>query len=127
VITELVQAPLSQIGGSFLGGLVSIILIQLFWSAGIHGISVVASVMAPIWYALTEENVAAVQAGEPLPNIMTQQMSAIWTAVGGSGMVLAFAILLLFSKSERYKSLGKITIWPRSEEHTSELQSRFDL
>src|SRR5699024_1757179 len=53
VITELVQAPLSQIGGSFLGGLVSIILIQIFWSAGIHGISVVASVMAPIWYALT--------------------------------------------------------------------------
>src|SRR5699024_3937856 len=42
VITELVQAPLSQIGGSFLGGLVSIILIQIFWSAGIHGISVVA-------------------------------------------------------------------------------------
>ena len=112
VITELVQAPLSQIGGSFLGGLVSIILIQIFWSAGIHGISVVASVMAPIWYALTEENVAAIQAGEPLPNIMTQQMSAIWTAVGGSGMVLALAILLLFSKSERYKNLGRITIWP---------------
>lgn len=111
VITAIFQAPLSQIGGSFLGGLVAIILIQLFWSAGIHGISVVASVMAPIWYALTEENVAAMAAGEPLPNIMTQQMSAIWTAVGGSGMVLALAILLLFAKSERYKSLGKMTIW----------------
>lgn len=111
VITALFQAPLSQIGGSFLGGLVAIILIQIFWSAGIHGISVVASVMAPIWYALSEQNAAAMAAGEPLPNIMSQQMSAVWTAVGGSGMVLALAILLLFAKSERYKSLGKMTIW----------------
>lgn len=111
VITQAMQVPLSQIGGSFLGGLVAILLIQIFWSAGIHGISVVASVMAPIWYALTEENVAAMQAGEELPNIMTQQMSAIWTAVGGSGMVLALAILLLFAKSKRYKSLGRMTIW----------------
>jgi len=111
VITALFQAPLSQIGGSFLGGLIAIILIQIFWSAGIHGISVVASVMAPIWYALAEENAAAMAAGEPLPNIMTQQMSAVWTAVGGSGMVLALAILLLFAQSERYNSLGKMTIW----------------
>lgn len=111
VITALFQAPLSQIGGSFIGGLIAIILIQIFWSAGIHGISVVASVMAPIWYALSEQNAAAMSAGEPLPNIMTQQMSAVWTAVGGSGMVLALAILLLFAKSERYKSLGKMTIW----------------
>lgn len=111
VITQLMQVPLSRVGGSFMGGLVAIILIQIFWSAGIHGISVVASVMAPIWYALTEENVAAMQAGEELPNIMTQQMSAIWTAVGGSGMVLSLAILLLFARSKRYKSLGKMTIW----------------
>ncbi|MBZ2174900.1 PTS sugar transporter subunit IIC [Schnuerera sp. xch1] len=112
VVERVLQTPLKQLGGSFLGGLIAVLLIQVLWSAGIHGISVVASVMAPIWYALAEENAAAKAAGEVLPNVMGQQMMAIWIAVGGSGMVLALAILFVWkAKSKHVKSLGKMTIW----------------
>lgn len=37
VIFSLVQAPLQNVGGSFLGGLIFVIVISLFWCVGLHG------------------------------------------------------------------------------------------
>ncbi|WP_051382180.1 PTS cellobiose transporter subunit IIC [Sediminibacillus terrae] len=111
VVGAVLREPLQMAGGSLWGAIIAIILIHLLWSFGIHGISVVASVMAPIWYSLTEENVAAHQAGEELPNIIGQPFMAIWWAVGGSGM--AFALTLLFvwrARSKHLKGLGRGSI-----------------
>ncbi|MFZ4451206.1 PTS cellobiose transporter subunit IIC [Salibacterium aidingense] len=111
VVGAVLREPLQMAGGSLWGAIIAIILIHLLWSFGIHGISVVASVMAPIWYSLTEENVAAHQAGQELPNIIGQPFMAIWWAVGGSGM--AFALTLLFvwrARSKHLKGLGKGSI-----------------
>ena len=55
----------------------------LLLSAGIHGDSIVASVMAPIWYSLAEQNAAAKVAGEEIPNIISQQFVAIWACRWG--------------------------------------------
>ncbi|GGB59154.1 PTS cellobiose transporter subunit IIC [Virgibacillus dakarensis] len=112
LVATLLREPLQMIGGSLWGALIAIFLIHLLWSFGIHGISIVASVMAPIWYSLTEENVAAQKAGEELPHIIGQPFMAIWFAVGGSGMALALTILFLWrARSKHLKSLGKASIW----------------
>ncbi|WP_040979525.1 PTS cellobiose transporter subunit IIC [Oceanobacillus jeddahense] len=108
IVGAVLREPLQMLGSSFWGAMVAIILIHLLWSFGIHGISVVASVMAPIWYSLTEQNVAAQQAGEELPHIVGQPYMAIWWAVGGSGMALALTLLFLFmAKSKHLKGLGR--------------------
>ncbi|GGJ59324.1 PTS cellobiose transporter subunit IIC [Virgibacillus salexigens] len=112
IVGAVLREPLQLLGGSFWGAIVAIILIHLLWSFGIHGISVVASVMAPIWYSLTEENVAAHQAGEALPHIVGQPFMAIWWAVGGSGMALALTLLFVWrARSKHLKSLGKGSVW----------------
>ncbi|MFD1413171.1 PTS cellobiose transporter subunit IIC [Oceanobacillus jeddahense] len=108
IVGAVLREPLQMLGSSFWGAMVAIILIHLLWSFGIHGISVVASVMAPIWYSLTEQNVTAQQAGEELPHIVGQPYMAIWWAVGGSGMALALTLLFLFmAKSKHLKGLGR--------------------
>lgn len=112
IIGTVLREPLQLIGGSLWGALIAIFLIHLLWSFGIHGISVVASIMAPIWYSLTDANRAAHQAGESLPYIIGQPFMAIWFAVGGSGM--AFALTLLFvirARSKHLKNLGKMSVW----------------
>ncbi|GAA0419206.1 MULTISPECIES: PTS cellobiose transporter subunit IIC [Virgibacillus] len=112
VVGAVLREPIQQLGGSFWGAIIAIILIHLLWSFGIHGISVVASVMAPIWYSLTEENVAAHQAGEALPHIVGQPFMAIWWAVGGSGMALALTLLFIWrARSKHLKSLGRGSVW----------------
>ncbi|WP_042222135.1 PTS cellobiose transporter subunit IIC [Oceanobacillus manasiensis] len=111
VVGAVLREPLEMLGGSFWGAMIAILLIHLLWSFGIHGISVVASVMAPIWYSLTEQNVAAQRAGEELPHIVGQPYMAIWWAVGGSGMALALTLLFLFlAKSKHLKGLGRGSI-----------------
>ena len=112
VIGVMLKEPLQALGGSLWATLLAVFLIQLLWSAGIHGDSIVASVMAPIWYSLAEQNAAAKVAGEAIPNIISQQFVAIWLAVGGSGMALALTILFIWrARSKHLKSLGKMTIW----------------
>lgn len=112
IVGAALRQPLQLIGGSLWGALIAIFLIHLLWSFGIHGISVVASIMAPIWYSLTEANVAAHKGGEALPHIIGQPFMAIWFAVGGSGM--AFALTLLFvlrARSKHLKNLGRMSVW----------------
>ncbi|WP_077329037.1 PTS cellobiose transporter subunit IIC [Virgibacillus siamensis] len=112
VVSAVLREPLQMFGSSLWGALLAILLIHLLWSFGIHGISVVASVMAPIWYSLTEQNVAAQQAGEELPYIIGQPFMAIWFAVGGSGMALALTILFVWrARSKHLKNLGRGSIW----------------
>lgn len=112
IVSEVLRQPLEAAGASLWGALIAILLIHLLWSFGIHGISVVASVMAPIWYSLTEQNVAAQQAGEELPYIIGQPFMAIWWAVGGSGMALCLTILFVWrARSKHLKSLGRGSIW----------------
>src|SRR5699024_10035964 len=112
IVGVILREPLQAMGGSLWGALIAIFLIHLFWSFGIHGTSVVASVMAPIWYSLTESNVAAQKAGEELPYIIGQPFMAIWFSVGGSAMALALTILfVMWARSRHLKNLGKMTIW----------------
>lgn len=112
VVAAILRQPLEAMGASLWGAIIAIILIHLLWSFGIHGISVVASVMAPIWYSLTEQNVAAQQAGEELPYIIGQPFMAIWVTVGGSGMALALTILFVWrARSRHLKGLGRGSIW----------------
>lgn len=112
VIGTVLKAPLELIGGSLWGALIAVFLISLLWALGLHGESIVASVLAPIWYSLTEANVAAKQAGEELPHIVGQPLMAIWFAVGGTGMAFALAILFVWrARSKHLKNLGKMSVW----------------
>lgn len=112
VISSVLKGPLELIGGSLWGALIAVFLIHFLWSLGLHGESIVASVLAPIWYSLTEANVSAQQAGEELPNIVSQPLMSVWFAVGGSGMAFALAILFVWrARSKHLKNLGKMSIW----------------
>jgi cellobiose PTS system EIIC component len=106
--------PLGALGGSLIGSLVAVFLIQLLWSCGLHGASIVGGVMGPIWLASMDANRLAFQGGAAdLPNIFTQQFFDIFIYIGGSGATLALVIaMLLRSRSKQMKQLGRLAIGP---------------
>lgn len=113
VVGQLLQEPLSALGGTLIGGLVAVFFVQLLWSTGLHGASIVGGVMGPIWLASTDANRVAFQGGQELPNIITQQFIDIFIYMGGSGSTFVFAIMMLFmAKSQQSKQLGKLAIGP---------------
>ncbi|WEG73138.1 PTS sugar transporter subunit IIC [Vagococcus intermedius] len=116
VVTTLVS-PLKNllVGNNLFGGILTVLLIQLFWSFGIHGEAVLGPIIRPMWDAAILENIEAFQASgnaHDLPNLFSEQFLQWFVQIGGSGTTLALAILFLTSKIPSIKQMGKLTIVP---------------
>lgn len=105
--------PIVNIAGNSLGGvLVPVIFITLLWTAGIHGMSVIGSLVRPIWLVLLDQNTAAIASGNALPNIAVEPFFQWFIWIGGAGATLSLAIIMCFSKSEYLKRVGRFSIIP---------------
>ncbi|MDP9741535.1 UNVERIFIED_ORG: PTS system cellobiose-specific IIC component [Bacillus sp. B2I3] len=112
VITLLLQQPLTQIGTSLVGTLITFLIITLMWSTGLHGATIVGSVMTPVWLTLSNENAASLAAGEPVKHIVTNEFNDI-ILIGGSGTTLALVLtMVLLARSQQLKQLGRLSIGP---------------
>lgn len=111
MIYGLIAAPLTALGGNIWAMVVAIIVAHLLWIVGVHGMMVIFSVLTPILTVLTNENLAAYNAGEPLPNVINSAliMQVIFV---GSGATLGLALLMLRAKSEQFRVLGKLALIP---------------
>lgn len=110
-IFTILQQPLQSLGGTLPATVIALLVEAVIWCFGIHGSSIVSSVMNPIWYALSAENLAAVEAGVAMPNVVNYQFISFFVKIGGVGATLSLTLLCLFaSKSNQYKALGKLGI-----------------
>ncbi|WP_291258588.1 PTS cellobiose transporter subunit IIC [Fusobacterium sp.] len=109
-IFVVIQTPMVKLGGGLIATIIAIILIQLLWFFGLHGQTIVNSVLDPVWNTLSLQNLEAYQAGKELPNIITKQFIETYTVgLGGTGMTIAVVFALLFVvKSRQLKELGKL-------------------
>ncbi len=111
VIYTLVQTPLQGVGLSLPGYLLMQIVCTLLMFCGIHG-NTVFSLYTPLTTAASAQNLAALSAGTPLPNIITGSFSVLCQP-GGIGGTFGLAFLLAFgAKSKRLQTLGKMSIVP---------------
>lgn len=108
-ISVVLQQPLLYLGNSIFSQLFAEMMISLFWFFGIHGDSIVSSVMGPIWHTLSEQNLAQTQEGLAATNIITQQFRDVYLIAGGTGFTGALLVsILMVAKSTRLKQLSKL-------------------
>lgn len=109
-------APLIEISGNnYFGVIIPVLLITLLWAAGIHGVSVIGSVLRPAWLVMLDANIEAAASGQAmteLPYIAPEPFYQWLIWIGGSGATIALSILFLTSKSSYLKQVGKFTIVP---------------
>lgn len=109
-LVQFVMKPVTSFAQS-LPGVVFICFIQnIFYFFGISG-WVFTPVTRSITQAAIAENAAAVAAGLAPQNIYAYGFSR-YHHIGGQLTTLPLALMMLFSKSKRYKILGKATIIP---------------
>ena len=111
LIFSTIQSNLMKFMGN---NLLSYIFFQfvtnILWFFGLHGGNIVGAVTNPIYTPLGLENLAAFQAGETMPNIINNQFGKLFIH-GGVGSMLSLSILmLLFSKSQKYRAFGKLSL-----------------
>ncbi|MEH7402605.1 MULTISPECIES: PTS cellobiose transporter subunit IIC [Bacillaceae] len=112
-VHKVVTQPFTILGSTYVGTLVACLMEHLLWSFGIHGSSIITSVMEPIWITNADANLEALKAGKTLPHIITYTFyeNGIW--MGGSGATLPVAIYMAFlAKSKLLKKVGRLAIGP---------------
>ncbi|MZG24019.1 PTS sugar transporter subunit IIC [Dickeya dianthicola] len=110
IIYKLVQDPLTSLGSGIGSVIIVAVLAQLLWFFGLHGHAITLGVVAPIWFAMDAQQLAAYSAGITPPNITG---FAFFMTYGVAGDLLPLAFMLAFlAKSQRFKTLGKISLPP---------------
>lgn len=108
-----VVSPLVSAADTLPSVLLLVFLITLFWSFGIHGVSIVGSLARPLWLQLLDQNAAALASGAEPTAIAAEPFYQWFIWIGGSGCTIGLAILLAFRARSKYaKSLGKTAFLP---------------
>lgn len=110
-IMTMISTPLTKLGNSFPTLLIAVFVAHALWVCGVHGTLIIAIVFSPVWMTATTANLAAYNALTPLPNLITGDLFSM-SAFAGSGMTIGLVVAMLFAKSKRYKTLGKLSIIP---------------
>ncbi len=92
--------------------LIVIFLTQFLWFFGLHGPSITSAVWASFAIAYGAENIANYAAGQPVEHIFTFGLFYAMLQVTGSGLTLGLVIMMMRSKSESFKAIGKVAIVP---------------
>lgn len=117
LIYTLIQKPLEAfIGNNIFSFLFAILLAQILWFFGVHGVSaVILPIFYPLWTSLTTANIDAMNAGVSLyelTNIINRSFFSVYALCGGSGATLGLCIYMaLKAKSQQYKTLGRLAVW----------------
>lgn len=111
-----IQKPMEMfMGNNIFSFLFAILLAQILWFFGIHGVSaIILPIFYPLWTSLTAANIEAMNAGVSLfelPNIINRSFFSVYALCGGSGATLGLCIFMVFrARSKQYKTLGKLAI-----------------
>ena len=105
-------APLVSASDSLPAILLSVLLCQILWFAGIHGALIVTGIMNPFWMTNLALNQTALATGAPLPHIYLQGFWDHYLLIGGGGSTLPLAFLLLRSKAIHLRTIGKMGVVP---------------
>lgn len=109
-------APLVDImGNNLLGVLLPMFFIHLLWAAGVHGMSIIGSLVRPLWLVMLDANADAFASGTPitkLPYIAPEQFYQWTVTIGGAGVSISLCILLLFCRSKFLKQVGRFSLIP---------------
>ena len=110
---ELIGAmhPLGRLGDTYTALLIITIAEMLLWLVGVHGPAMLAAVITPIYVTLQMQNTDAFASHRPLPHIVVVSLF-LFVFPGGAGATLPLALMLAFSKAERLRKVGRVSVVP---------------
>lgn len=103
--------PAVNIAGSLWGYIIIITFGNLLWLFGINGPSIIFPIVFSIGIANTGINNELISAGQTATQAMNLQMFRI-AIMGGSGGTLGLLVLMLLSKKEKFRLLGRLSAIP---------------
>lgn len=85
---------------------------NLLWLFGIHGTSVVYSILMPVLMQNMSANAEAYLTGGESALVLYPSSLLMWMAIGATGCTLGLTILMCRSKAPQLKTLGRLALIP---------------
>lgn len=114
-LLSLFEPLVGLMGNNLFGALLPMFFIHVLWAAGVHGMSIIGSLVRPMWLVMLDANAAAVGEGASmtnLPYIAPEQFYQWTVTIGGAGASISICILLLFCRSKFLKQVGRFSLVP---------------
>lgn len=115
IVYAFVQKPITALAGNLVSFIFAGLLCNLFWFFGLHGNNLVYnSVLSPIFKSLSLENLAAFNAGQPIPNLLSEEFAFYFGGFNGSFIAypVLICIFVFFRKRKDLNELGKVALIP---------------
>ena len=106
-VYAVVSMPLQALGANIFGLWIIMIVLYLMWFLGIHGGMTIGPVITLLFTQLQMENLAAFQAGQPLPHMVTGTILSY-----SSGSLPLVIAALIVCKSTANRSITKLGLLP---------------
>ncbi|WP_425446436.1 PTS sugar transporter subunit IIC [Dethiothermospora halolimnae] len=104
-IFEAIQGPLSNLGQSIWSAITIAFSNHLLWFFGLHGSNILEPIMQSVYLPALEANMAALQSGIDIPNIVTKPFFDVFVYMGGSGTTISLLIAIyIASLRKKYRS-----------------------
>ncbi len=107
LIYTIVSAPLKSLGSNIFGYWILLMVLYALWFCGIHGGMTAGPIIMMLFMQLQMENMAAFQAGQPLPHMFVGDQLSY-----GTGSLPMLIAALIFCKSESNKSITRLSFLP---------------
>lgn len=113
IIVKVLQTPL--VGGfqTLPGILLYVFFAGFLWVFGIHGAFVLGAISGPVLLTSLQQNIDAINAGQTLPNIVTQPFLDAYVYMGGGGTIICLVIaIFIASKRPDHRMITKFGLIP---------------
>lgn len=110
LLTSLLE-PLTSFGQSYLGLLAYVFITTILYSFGLSP-WILYGLFYPIQLAGVTQNMDLIASGMSAVNIHTGEVIGAFINIGGMGTTLPLAFMLIKSKSQRLKAIGKVVAIP---------------
>ncbi|SET32743.1 PTS sugar transporter subunit IIC [Thorsellia anophelis] len=112
-IGKWIQEPLRSVNTSLFGYILIYSLGNFLFTLGIHQTVLSGALLDPFMLINMNENVAAFNAGQEIPHILTSSFQTIYPQMGGTGGTISLLLaIFLFSKSKASRNVAKVAAAP---------------
>ena len=101
-------------GNNIFGPILTIFLVCLLWTFGIHGSALIMNLVSPILLQNLQANQEALKLGQEIPNIVAGSFYDVYGQIGGSGATLGFlfAVFLVARKQKQLMTIASVSTIP---------------
>lgn len=112
-IFKAIQAPLAGLADQMGSAVLLSFLIHILWFFGLHGMNIMLPLLNTLYLPAITDNIAALQAGLPIPNIVTPAFFDAFVFMGGSGTTLGLiGAIMIAGKRKHNQNIAKLSTAP---------------